>query len=113
MEWVPVINIILYIVAFSQVTITGSLIVVATFRSSYTKRKRRKHSDEEKKKTSRRTETCRMHSRKEPSFELSKNKTHETFGWKKKNSRRRTQITLQILFISIFVSRGQVVWARS
>jgi hypothetical protein len=49
MEWVPVINIILYIVAFSQVTITVSLIVVATFRSSYTKRKRRKHSDEEKK----------------------------------------------------------------
>jgi hypothetical protein len=49
MEWVPVINIILYIFAFSQVTITGSFIVVATFRSSYTKRKRRKHSDGKKK----------------------------------------------------------------
>jgi hypothetical protein len=81
---VAVINIILYIVAFSQVTITGSLIVVATFRSSYTKRKRRKHSDEDKKKTSPRTETCRTHSRKEPSSNLGKQNSKHSDGRKKK-----------------------------
>jgi hypothetical protein len=57
----------------------------------------------------RRSETCRTHSRKEPFSTLGKrNSIH--FDGRKKNS-PRTQITIQILFI--FLSLGQVVWARS
>ena len=83
MEWVPVMNIILYIVAFSQVTITGSLIVVATFRSSYTKRKRRKHSDEDKKKNKSSYRNLSYTLAQRAIFKSRKTKL-KTFGWKKK-----------------------------